>query len=72
MKGNGITPGWFRGLREAARGAGGAIGVVVRVMQRRTGFLDVRPRIGSSAPFEQRREGQEDLCDGEEAHRRTP
>ena len=57
---------------EAARGAGGAIGIIVRMVQGRARFLDMRARIRTLPGFEQRSEGKEQLSDGEEQNRRTP
>ena len=57
---------------EAARGAGGAIGIIVRMVQSRARFLDVRARIRTLPGFEQRSKGQKQLSDGEEQNRRTP
>ena len=57
---------------EAARGAGGAIGIIVRMVQSRAGFLDVRAGIRTLPCFEQRSESHEQLGDGEEQNRRTP
>ena len=58
--------------REAARGAGGAIGIIVCMVQRRARFLDVRARVRPLSAIEQRSKSEEQLGEGEEKDRRTP
>jgi hypothetical protein len=62
----------IRRCEQPPRGACGAIGLIVRVMQRRADLLDVRTRVGSLPALKKRRKRQEYLRDGEEEKRRTP
>lgn len=62
----------LRRSHEAARGARGAIGIIVSMVQRRARFLDVRACVWALSAIEQRSKGQEQLSDGEEKDRRTP
>ena len=59
------------GRQQAARGTGGAVGVVVSVVERCARFLDVRAGIRPPA-LEKWREREQKLRDGKEKQRRTP
>jgi hypothetical protein len=58
--------------QEAASRTGGAIGVVMSVVQSGAGFFNVRARIRTLATLQEGREGKKYLGECEEENRRSP
>lgn len=64
--------GWVRCRKKTAGNARHAISFIVRMMKRRARFLDVRAGIVPVSRLREGSEGEHDLRDGEDEHRRPP